>query len=195
MTSTKNWNRRQKKEKLLFLLTVLILHLTKVTCKLQNGSAMTLGGKDYHIIRESVPVRPLFQIEKSPHMNQIGLHQERGTPNGKVSIMMKPGTEETGDHHMIDMKGGQDHLFPEMKRILGLEGLAETEGPPFQAMNVTGGFLSHLTNEIEGLLGLMIQDPHSQGMNVIDPPSQEMTDIPGMIGMDGQGMKMISSYL
>ena len=163
---------------------------------------MTLTGKDPHIIKESIPVRLLLYTEKSPHMNQIGLLQGRGTPDGKmsshlsqdkVSIMVKLGTEETGDHHTIDLEGSHNHIFQEMKGILGH--LGETEGHPFQAMNLTEGFLFHLIKEVEDLLGLMMQDPHSQGMNVIDPPFQGMSDIPGKIGMDGQGLEMIVSHL
>ena len=69
--------------------------------------------------------------------------------------MMRRGTEESGDLHLIDMKGDQDHLFQEMKGILGLylPGLGEIEGLTFLLMNVKEGFLSCQMNKTEGPLG------------------------------------------
>jgi len=145
-----------KKEKLLFLI--------KVTRKLKNGNkllTMTFTGIGPHIIRENMPVQPLLGIEKRPPMSHIGHHLETGYPDGKesnylrkemgghqcqerVSVMMKYGTEESGDLHLTGLKGDQDHLFQEMKVILGLWplGLGETEG-----------FLCRQMNKIEGPLG------------------------------------------
>lgn len=165
--SIKKYRWWQKKEKLLFLI--------KVKCKLENGSrllTMTLTGVDPHIIKESIPMRPLLGIEQRPPMNHIGLQLETGYPDGKennhlwkemgghhfqekVSIMIKRGTEESGDLHLIDMNGDRDHLFQEMKGIFGLHlpCLGETEGLPFLLMNVKEGFLSCQMNKIEGPLG------------------------------------------
>lgn len=122
--------------------------------------------------------------------------------------MMDPGTEETGDRHLTDMKGAQDHLFQEMS-------MTETEGHHFLVMNVTEGLLSHQMNEIRSLGWIsMVEDPQGMtgtesllfpGMNAIDP--QGMRDILGMneredphlqeiIGMgDHQGMEMIAGHL
>ena len=59
------------------------------------------------------------------------------------------------------MKGDQDHLFQEMKGILGLCTLGLGE---------TGDFLCHQVNKIEGPLGWIskMQDPQSQGMTGIE---------------------------
>ena len=81
---------------------------------------------------------------------------------------------------MISMKEAQDHPSREMKGILG-----EMEDHPFQVMNMIEGFLFHPMNKIEGLLGLMMQDHHSQGTS----------NIQGIIGMEGQGMEMLGSHL
>ena len=73
MNSIKKDRWWQKKEKLLFLI--------KVKYKLKNGSrllTMTFTGEDPHIVKESLPVRPLLGIEQRPPMNHIGLHLEIG---------------------------------------------------------------------------------------------------------------------
>ena len=154
-----------------------MLLLIKLTCKLRNGSkhpSMTLSGIDPHIIRESILVQLLLGIGQRPPMKHIGLHPETGYPDGKesiylrkemrghhcqerVSIMMKSGTDKSGDLHSTDMKEDQDHLFQEMKGILGLH---------LPGLGVTEGFLSCKMNKTEGPLGWIskMQDPQSQGM-------------------------------